>query len=199
MNGSDFLDVLFAVTTSDGQATYDEVEEIRTIANRIAAFPPAIYRGKVKGAERATRSIVFGNGFFRHAAGKYCTAILFRHKVHFHRIQTGRIRRCIGIGQESTHHAPRTAAKETCSPHTMPHPTELIEMRLAQCPGSFLAPGCGCNGIVVTRQDQGWDIANHSLVFFCSGSFRTPVRTYRKFQIRIKKHLAGAGRHLLLP
>jgi uncharacterized tellurite resistance protein B-like protein len=28
-----FLDVLFAVTTSDGQASYEEVEEIRQIAS----------------------------------------------------------------------------------------------------------------------------------------------------------------------
>jgi len=43
-----FLDVLFAVTTSDGRASYDEIEEIRTIANGLKLTHQQFIEAKLK-------------------------------------------------------------------------------------------------------------------------------------------------------
>ena len=43
-----FLDVLFAVTTSDGQASYEEVEEIRQIASGLLLTHQQFIEAKLK-------------------------------------------------------------------------------------------------------------------------------------------------------
>ena len=43
-----FLDVLFAVTTSDGRASYEEIEEIRTIANGLKLTHQQFINAKLK-------------------------------------------------------------------------------------------------------------------------------------------------------